>query len=217
MDSSSLGKLPAELRNRIYEMVLTQSEPIQLRTVWGCRFRPRYMQQPQLVSLFSVCRQTQQECASLFYSQNGFMVPQTTMNGYKHSLKSFIAAIGPRNADSLRKVTVQMNAIHQHEVFQPTGRVEKILSQQLHSLEEMSLAHPRLRVLCAINMFHYGESESEEVDVELNMTDWNSSKEKARKMLEPFMRNEGQPTGKALTAKYLMKILDQYESVREEN
>ena len=218
MEHSRLGKLAAELRIRIYEMVLVQNEPIYLlKTVKGLsRFSPN--QQPQILSLLSVCRQTQQECAGLFYSQNSFTLPQPTMNGFGHSLKSFIAAIGSRNVDSLRKVTVQMNATHKYEGFRNSGHVERALLGQLYALEEQSLAHPQLRLRCTISMWYHRAITIDGVHkVELNMTDWSSSKKEARKKLEPSMRSEHQPTGDISTAEYLMKILDEYESIREEN
>lgn len=88
------------------------------------------------------------------------------------------------------------------------------LWDQLESLEKVSVAHPRMRLWCEMNMSRYRSIDW--VEVELNMTAWNSTKEAARKKLEPLMGSEHQSPGEVSSATCLMKILDEYESIRGE-
>ena len=68
---SRLLALPAELRNRIYELVLCETTTVLLDDGWGDLERSlRCWRRP---ALFSTCRRTASEASPIYYSQNVFM------------------------------------------------------------------------------------------------------------------------------------------------
>ena len=71
MDNSRLGKLPAELRNNIWQLALQQEEPIELvitgKKLLKARSRP-------YTSLLKTCKALHYEARGIFYSCNTFCI-----------------------------------------------------------------------------------------------------------------------------------------------
>lgn len=79
MDCSPLNRLPAELRNEIYELVLTAPGPIFTRYSykddnWICDMRFKY---GNLLAITQTCKRIHTECEGVFFSLNTFEI--TTM------------------------------------------------------------------------------------------------------------------------------------------
>ena len=73
MDTSSLIKLPAELRNRIYEYVLYQPQAVKVHIFTGTPTRIRKASdRERILALTAVCKQLCHECSPIFYEINKF-------------------------------------------------------------------------------------------------------------------------------------------------
>ena len=89
----SFVSLPGELRNKIYEIILLQSEPIDPWLRYG-------LQVP--TGLFYVSKTVHREASLLFYSQNRF-----DFGGRDpEKLTSFLQQIGLRNASSIQHIVI---------------------------------------------------------------------------------------------------------------
>lgn len=101
--SSPFLKLPPELRNRIYEAVLT--DPYAISAVhWDFEI-PRSTT-PEQPPLTRTCRAIRAEALPIFYSSNTFMI------GVKREcdaayLRVWLKAIGPQNRDAVHEVIVR--------------------------------------------------------------------------------------------------------------
>lgn len=76
METSRLGKLSAEIRNHIYELALTQDEPINITSnevPFGRQRLSRYNKNQHPLALALTCRQAHHECLQLFYASNSFI------------------------------------------------------------------------------------------------------------------------------------------------
>ncbi|KAK3620630.1 hypothetical protein LTR56_023289 [Elasticomyces elasticus] len=80
MENSPLKKLPAELRNSIYELALWQSGGVSIgmiQTPQGFRWRSKAPALP------SVCRQLRRETVEMFYSINRFTIRTKFIEAYE--------------------------------------------------------------------------------------------------------------------------------------
>ncbi|KAK0352726.1 hypothetical protein LTR91_019293 [Friedmanniomyces endolithicus] len=80
MDGSSFNRIPAEIRNEIFELALTTSGPIELR-------------RGNEPGLLQVSRQIRQETQGVFWAGNDFIIDITEGSGGR--LAKLIAAIDP--------------------------------------------------------------------------------------------------------------------------
>ncbi|KAK5117733.1 hypothetical protein LTR85_008708 [Meristemomyces frigidus] len=74
MDRSAIGRLPAELRNRIYELALFIPGGIRLDLGDEYPSMARELQEQQLLALTQTCRQLRAESRQIFYAGNVFVV-----------------------------------------------------------------------------------------------------------------------------------------------
>lgn len=79
MEASPFGKLPAELRNKIYELVLPRNETLQIHSIdrrRGAREKivDFLFSRKNINALLLTCKRTRQDCAGLFYANNTFRI-----------------------------------------------------------------------------------------------------------------------------------------------
>ena len=122
MDSSLFGKLPPELRNRIYTLAMSREKTITFAPQSDHPSRrilrpllPSH-RPPQGFSLTAACRQMRQECSMLFYACNDFAF----VHGIG-SLKAFTRRIRKHNSRALRSVTIKLFAHIHMDSSGPTG------------------------------------------------------------------------------------------------
>lgn len=72
MDASALARLPPELMNFIYELVLHQRKPIELFTRVCRGGLERNQQELHLLAVTETCKQMRRESLSIFYGTNTF-------------------------------------------------------------------------------------------------------------------------------------------------
>jgi hypothetical protein len=110
MDNSPLKGLPAEIRNNIYELALTQEGPVMLRkedSSWSWRRIKDTKTQP--LALTRTCKAIRSECTQLFYSINTFIMrvgSNISQYGFRLMVHRFRAGIGAANFSALRDVKV---------------------------------------------------------------------------------------------------------------
>lgn len=101
MENSPLGKLPPELRNEVYKLVLAC--PFQITLSIAHVPRPKYLLPEKSysgTSLVKTCKQIYQEAAAMVYAINIFKFH------HMDDLNFFVKLIGHRNASVLRIVRV---------------------------------------------------------------------------------------------------------------
>ncbi|PPJ60798.1 hypothetical protein CBER1_02307 [Cercospora berteroae] len=100
MEASRLGKLAPELRNRIWEYAVAQDEPIKL-SVFVVPDRVRCKpQSPNITWVFKTCKQIHEECATMFYANNTFIVESDDFGTCSESSLTMLATQdGPKIQD----------------------------------------------------------------------------------------------------------------------
>ncbi|KAK5132401.1 hypothetical protein LTR08_009084 [Meristemomyces frigidus] len=131
MDNSPLARLPAELRNDIYTLALTQPGrihfPDDLPTTCRCLTTPYIATDegweiaplsPNATALARTCRQIREESTELFYAENvfEFELPwaKESVKGkilVLQNMRKFIVAIGAKNARAVSSITVRFEDI----------------------------------------------------------------------------------------------------------
>ena len=113
MDQSPLSRIAREVRNRIYELVLTQPESVRIDEssfpIVFTRYQPH---RRKLLALTETCRAIRDECTQLFYATNEFsLVLRTSSRGLKKlplALQNFYTTIGESNSRALRRIVVDL-------------------------------------------------------------------------------------------------------------
>ena len=155
MDNSPFGKLPAELRNRVYEYLLGEGHPAQYCIM--TRFDERGFAVLKAVlpgkplALTRTCRTTHAEYTPLFYSNNEFMIRARSGGDVLKSFNNFASIIGERNACALRHVILRVleQRMDSFETVCSTHRdVESILEETLLAKrgEKYQQCHFRVQV-----------------------------------------------------------------------
>ena len=153
MDHSPLGKLPAELRNKIYELTLRSEEDICLtqRPETNISLR-RYQQQvpacdessrayvPNLLALTQTCKRLRAESHIIFFNINSFYFPSNIWTDepdrldtktIRHCAQTYLAAciewlqqVGPEKAHAIRRWTIE----GPHMVYWYSGIARRIFN-----------------------------------------------------------------------------------------
>ncbi|KAL5370961.1 hypothetical protein DPSP01_014569, partial [Paraphaeosphaeria sporulosa] len=98
--SPNFCSFPSELRNKIYELLLLQQEPID---PWV-----GYIRQELTPGLFRANKIVHREASSLFYALNRFDFTMRT----PEDVASFLEQIGRNNADCIRHICIDFPTFH---------------------------------------------------------------------------------------------------------
>lgn len=115
MEQSLLKKLPAEMRNRIYELALTEAHPIQLSKDTLNQFQP---------ALPKTCKQIRAECGSLIYANEFVVVVAECDTTF---VSKFLESLNAEKASLIRSLTIECAGSGEDGV----GRDRSTLSQPL--------------------------------------------------------------------------------------
>ena len=151
MDSSPLSLLPAELRNEIYRLALTQSEGVDLEYPAaqdsdddaGC-LQSADMKHLNLTALLYTCKQINNEARTLIYANNIFIL-HTAAHAVPATLACFTAQIDSDNRKRIPHIKIDIGRFTP-ELLQTTGTakeiVETLWSKRVDSHLSLCLAGP---------------------------------------------------------------------------
>lgn len=113
MDDSPLARLPAELRNRIYELVLLYND--------GVRMSMNYRREWQPPALLHASRQVRAESSSIYYAHNTFQFlawasPRPNKGMYDEVLVSWLRTLDAPSRASIRTINLHDGFYHEHDV-----------------------------------------------------------------------------------------------------
>lgn len=97
MDNSPLARLPAELRNDIYELALRQEEPV---IIDGCDKHAAVIP-PRAMGITQTRKDIRAETAGVFYALNTFTVRHPTS-----SFAGFLDSIGQSSTKAMRSIVL---------------------------------------------------------------------------------------------------------------
>ena len=159
MNDSPLNRLPAELRNNSYELVLTKR----------CRViidhesvrRNAKLKAPNLIAnalaLTRTCKQIHAESAAIFYARNELtilarhtildqrvMTRAACAKSIMKPLHAFLTSIGPKNQTALRSIRIELQSVEYgaFDVFQPP--MSRLMKLVLLDLREVTDRYDRL-------------------------------------------------------------------------
>ncbi|CAK1363560.1 hypothetical protein CB0940_04396 [Cercospora beticola] len=109
MDDWPFRKLAAELRNKIWELVLIHEDPIFVRSSVeppGSRTKPEH-----LTALLQVCKESKNECSEMFYASNTFILESFSgASSLDEDLRRFIHKLG-NNVPLVKRVIISAGTI----------------------------------------------------------------------------------------------------------
>ncbi|KAK5121479.1 hypothetical protein LTR85_005312 [Meristemomyces frigidus] len=162
MDGSPLARLPAELRNYIYELCYTQRDSIRFSTRSRSPTLHRLSPMPRhTLALSHTCKQSHGESAKLFYGCNAFRIEMVDgelcsaayeSGKVEHNIltgfRGFLGGIGPANADALSSVTIDLAFLPVWALVKP--RVPAVVSDVLRELAYKPRAKPQWHLHVAL-------------------------------------------------------------------
>ncbi|KAK5131412.1 hypothetical protein LTR08_000948 [Meristemomyces frigidus] len=113
LDASPLGTLSPEIRNSIYELVLTRTEPFAIGITSMQTHLGKRIDKAELGcrGLLLTCKYISAECAQLFYAINRFIVTGSRKKNSFEALEIFSDKIGKLNAAAFRQVMLNVDFI----------------------------------------------------------------------------------------------------------
>lgn len=126
-----LGRLPAELRNHVYELALLEhnehSRTIDLESWAGKPFHfsalgdEEFLEPLRITGLPQACRQIRRESLRIYYSINRFYfeteyLKSLDKDSIVEKLQEFARRIGPRQAKEIRDVTINLGTVKGHDI-----------------------------------------------------------------------------------------------------
>ncbi|TKA40153.1 hypothetical protein B0A54_08941 [Friedmanniomyces endolithicus] len=154
LESSRLWRLPAELRNYIYELALRQPEPIEVRWLHDSE-PPESLASTSTnahpAALLSTCKTVRSECSQLLYAINTFVFHSRE----PHLLKSrmageFLTQIGDVNKLALRFITIHVGLFH--------SLTTPFLVMALEEILELAGREPRVTFKAQVTIKMIGHS-----------------------------------------------------------
>ncbi|KAK4952410.1 hypothetical protein LTR10_009216 [Elasticomyces elasticus] len=106
MDESPFSRIPAELRNRCFELALCQPGPIQIHRP-GDRFTATCIT-PFPTALLATCRVMRKDCTEMFYAVNSFSIPFGGLAPITNMPSQFLSQIGRKNTQAIRSMHVDL-------------------------------------------------------------------------------------------------------------
>ncbi|KAK0914374.1 hypothetical protein LTR02_001759 [Friedmanniomyces endolithicus] len=154
LESSRLGRLPAELRNYVYELALRQPEPIEVR--WLHDAEPAESLASTSVNghpaaLLSTCKIVRHECSQLLYAINTFVFNSTEPHLPKSRMAGeFLHQIGHANKLALRFIAIHVGQFH--------SLTTPFLIMALEEILELAGKEPQVTVKAQVTIKTSGHS-----------------------------------------------------------
>ncbi|KAK4629645.1 hypothetical protein CLAFUW4_08310 [Fulvia fulva] len=150
MDKSPLGSLAPELRNRIYELVLAQDQPVYI--IQTSRAYGKYKQDPHRsrrleIAITQTCRLLRQESTKMFYGFNLFTFAgpgQTAFGNPLNVALGFLESIGEVNAFAVREIHIESHRRTPVYAGPPHPRSEESAEEAKNQLDIASRGADRI-------------------------------------------------------------------------
>ena len=170
MDSSPLARLPAELRELIYQYALYQRAYIRIGISSGTPHLYNF-EDPLDLSLTKTCRQLRAESLPALYAMNTFLLytdhVQTAMNGYglrnmwQQGLRVWLDCIGPAQTN-LRNVEIEIGTWNPDDIKEPAMTVWNSISPMLSLFDP---SRTRVQLNCSLALM-----DGDELEVSFSLT-----------------------------------------------
>ena len=109
METSSLFHLSAELRNHIYEVVVTSTDPIIVKESAASAWSPKHSQQRVTIwALAHTCRAIRVDCLGMLYANKHSVFKTSTHQAPEIVLSKFGAHIGAANHSFVQAITLDL-------------------------------------------------------------------------------------------------------------
>ena len=118
MDSSPFSRLPAELRNNIYELALHQDAELLVskNKIRYPHLKLRSSKPYRALAFTQTCRDIRLESSALFYKVNTFKFMELA-NEFEHKLKEFYTTIGHTNTSALSSLVLRTETVQVTDGF----------------------------------------------------------------------------------------------------
>lgn len=158
MDHSPLAKLPAELRNRVYELSLHHDKPFILtgsaRRRKGTLVPLHKLREPY--ALLVTCRQIRKEATQLLYALNSFVVHGSRHDRKSQALRRFLGDIGESNTNALRHIGLDLSGGTLAGLYSGDDMsFEEKFSKPVLDLQSVAKCIPQCAVTVTVPLFGY--------------------------------------------------------------
>lgn len=117
MEETTLQTLPAELRNRIYELALVKDERIEVKLYFDRTRTDKVISRiANYPSLLQTCRQIREEASPIFYGQNVFEIGRCGDYANIAQLARWLGKLSPSDVTLLRDVRIGAWPKRKHRV-----------------------------------------------------------------------------------------------------
>lgn len=202
MDHSPLARLPAELRNIIYELVLVQDEPIEIGWKRYGKSTVRHMRATNYckAGLLQTCREIYEDCKGFVYSCNSFkLADQNSLHEVAKELERFLLLIGQRNTALLKSMTLGEGWTLENSIYVFDDRHD--LVRLLHVAKRYQILHRRLVVTFS---FWLGGKKHL---VELTLNEPQQALKHARQVVEEKIRDLPSADSACVDAQVIFSVL----------
>ncbi|KAK1091356.1 hypothetical protein LTR48_006465 [Friedmanniomyces endolithicus] len=145
MDESQLSRLPAELRNRFYELVLRQGSPIIIcdaandHSIHEAHFFGTPLADSRPLALTATCKDIRSESLQLSYAINSFVFKCGYTSNKTLLPSHFTKQIGPLNTRVLRSIVLDLGRLS----FASRSTVAELME-----IQQFSHTHSHFDVQC---------------------------------------------------------------------
>ncbi|KAF2771939.1 hypothetical protein EJ03DRAFT_11681 [Teratosphaeria nubilosa] len=138
MDKSHLDRLPSELRNYIYELVLVHSMPLRLEHSTSVQTGPRrHRRLSYLLALPHTCSKIYEESINIFFGQNRFELEADAVRQIPTLASQFMGTIDKRGAEHISRLVFKCDGFQRCLQIAAMGQALtdlQVVSTQLSTL-----------------------------------------------------------------------------------
>lgn len=173
MDNSPLNRLPGEIRNYIYELIFSGSEPIHIQfttqgpSSGGFHHTPMSPTEKSGWAMLRTCKQIHEEAKDIAWSETSIVVLATLDTGAL-AFKELVRQVGKENLQSLQHLKIEVGVLKDTGATGSNSRLQDALKTILDSTLAIC-PDTRLSVRFSIpaGAIHGGSDEVERLEVDM--------------------------------------------------
>lgn len=216
MENSPFAKLPAELRNNVWELALRADKPVQITGDFhivlppvDCKLAPSQVQEmAKILALTQTCRQIHSECALLFFHFNTFEFDSTCTTFPGSSFPDFRRKIGKASFSAISSANITTRIRFSHvskwsfqfcnKTSQAVDCVKALAQPVINTRPEFEFSPP---YICPRIM--------------ISLQEWDTSWKAAAETIEEAARTTRDPRRKDLLARLLKHLPTHKQYLKE--